>query len=145
MSDSPASATLQANSDTYEFPTNPAERKAFRTKTGKGVTSHQWDVYDSILSIPAGKVTTYKDISLAVGGSPRSVGNALRSNPFAPYVPCHRVVASNFFVGGFRGEWGTDDKTGTHCNAKIDLLAKEGVRVTKNGHLADADECVWKA
>lgn len=40
-------------------------------------------------------------------GSPRSVGAALRDNPFAPFVPCHRVIASSLFVGGFLGEWKT--------------------------------------
>ena len=43
---------------------------------------------------------------MALGqGSPRSVGGALRNNPFAPRIPCHRVIASSFFVGGFKGEW----------------------------------------
>ena len=71
------------------------------------------------------------------------VGDALRNNPFAPYIPCHRVVASDFFIGGFRGEWGTGDKTGTHCHQKINLLTEEGVRLTKGGHLVDAGECSW--
>jgi methylated-DNA-[protein]-cysteine S-methyltransferase len=128
----------------------------------QSITSHQWDVYDFVRTVPSGKVTTYKDVSSAVGGSPRSgatvfihffefphslftvVGSALRNNPFAPYIPCHRVIASNFFIGGFFGEWGTNDKTGTRCNQKMYLLMKEGVRFTKDGHLADVEECIWR-
>ncbi|KAF8075801.1 6-O-methylguanine DNA methyltransferase [Lyophyllum atratum] len=82
------------------YPNTPSERAAYRTSTGKAVTSHHWDVYDFTYTIPSGRVTTYKDVCIAVGGSPRSVGSALRNNPFAPYIPCHRVIASNFFVGG---------------------------------------------
>ena len=36
-------------------------------------------------------------------GSPRSVGRALATNPFAPRVPCHRVLPATLFAGGFRG------------------------------------------
>lgn len=73
-----------------------------------------------------------------------SVGNALRNNPFAPYIPCHRVIASNFFIGGFFGEWGTSHKTGTRCDQKLNLLMKEGVNFTKGGHLANVEECIWR-
>lgn len=126
------------------FPSETFERKAFRTKKGKSITSHQWDVYDFVRTIPIGKVTTYKDVSSAVGGSPRSVGSALRNNPFPPYVPCHRVIASNLFIGGFFGEWGINDKTGTQCNQKMDLLMKEGVTFTKDRHLADVENHIWR-
>ncbi|THH17584.1 hypothetical protein EW146_g3257 [Bondarzewia mesenterica] len=97
----------------FEYPLTPTSRSSYRTPAGKRVPRHHWDVYDLILQIPAGKVSTYKAICTALGtGSPRSVGSALRNNPFAPYVPCHRVVASNFFVGGYCGEW-TDLKAGS--------------------------------
>jgi methylated-DNA-[protein]-cysteine S-methyltransferase len=84
-----------------------SEREAFRTEAGKRVPPHHWAVYDLIRTIPAGRVSTYKDVCAALGqGSPRSVGGALRNNPFAPRIPCHRVIASSLFVGGFKGEWG---------------------------------------
>ena len=54
------------------------------------------------------------------------MGNALNRNPFAPVVPCHRVVAFDGKIGGFAG----GEK------AKIKLLAKEGV-VVKNGKVVD--------
>ncbi|EDR02409.1 uncharacterized protein LACBIDRAFT_253981, partial [Laccaria bicolor S238N-H82] len=100
-------------------------------------------VYDYTLSVPCGRVTTYKDLSLAVGGSPRSVGNALRNNPFAPYVPCHRVIASNLYIGGFIGEWGPTAKTGTKVNKKIALLSREGVTFDQRGFL-DNEDYLWK-
>jgi alkylated DNA nucleotide flippase Atl1 len=77
------------------------------------------------------------------------VGGALRKNPFAPAAPCHRVIASNLFIGGFMGEWGkgnntnptkTKLETGTSdlkhmCDKKLDLLAAEGVAFDKRGIL----------
>ncbi|KAJ6579590.1 6-O-methylguanine DNA methyltransferase, partial [Mycena vulgaris] len=110
---------------------------------GQRVTPHQWAVYDFTLTIPTGKVVTYKDVCQAVGGSPRSVGGALRTNPFAPFVPCHRVIASSLFIGGFLGEWGKEHRTGTQCNRKLDLLSKEGVGFTPEGYLKGA-EMLWK-
>ena len=68
------------------------------------------------------------------------VGNALKNNPFSPYIPCHRVVASDFYIGGFRGEWGTDKQP----KAKLDMLEKEGVKFTKSRHLANADQSLWR-
>ncbi|PFH46376.1 hypothetical protein AMATHDRAFT_155290, partial [Amanita thiersii Skay4041] len=102
-------------------------------------------VYDHILLVPAGTVTTYKDVSLAVGGSPRSVGNALRNNPFSPYVPCHRVVASDLCLGGFFGEWGKTHRTGTKCEQKMKILTDEGVEFTKGGKVAHPETVLWKA
>ncbi|KAF8638118.1 hypothetical protein AX17_002438 [Amanita inopinata Kibby_2008] len=126
------------------YPQTATERASFKLKNGKCVTPHQWDVYDHILSIPVGKVTTYKNVSSAIGGSPRSVGNALRNNPFSPYVPCHRVIASDLFIGGFFGEWGKTHKTGTRYNQKLGILTREGVEFTQNGKLAYPDRAMWK-
>jgi len=138
----PASAT--APEVNISYPTTVEARNNFRTSTGKRLTAHQWAVYDFVLRIPSGKVTTYKDVSLAVGGSPRSVGNALRNNPFSPYVPCHRVIASNAFVGGFFGEWGKGDKTGTRYNQKLSILSQEGVHFDSNGYLKASDLVLLK-
>ena len=52
--------------------------------------------------IPKGKVTTYGKIARALGGNGyRAVGNALNRNPYAPAVPCHRVVGSDGKLTGF--------------------------------------------
>src|SRR3989304_3992172 len=53
--------------------------------------------------IPMGYVTSYGAIAKAAGGSPRAVGNVMACNPFAPIVPCHRVVGSDFGLGGYGG------------------------------------------
>ena len=53
--------------------------------------------------IPVGYVASYGSIAKAVGGSPRAVGNIMAANPFAPIVPCHRVVSSDFTLGGYGG------------------------------------------
>ncbi|KAJ3785837.1 methylated-DNA--cysteine S-met [Lentinula aff. detonsa] len=125
------------------YPTSQAERATFRTINGKRITEHQWDVYDFTKSIPRGQVSTYADVCRAVGGSPRSVGSALRNNPFAPYIPCHRVIASSLYIGGFVGEWGPDSKTKTQYHRKVAILKEEGVTFTEKGYLQEKER-VWK-
>ncbi|KAG1776087.1 6-O-methylguanine DNA methyltransferase [Suillus placidus] len=131
------------------YPLSDKDRNTFKTHDGKRVTPHQWAVYDFTRTIPCGRVTTYKDICVALGqGSPRSVGSALRNNPFAPFVPCHRIIASNMYIGGFFGEWGTganargQKNTGLQCNRKMEMLAKEGVTFSVEGYLAD-ESLLW--
>src|SRR4051794_5024969 len=54
--------------------------------------------------IPKGMVVTYADIAKALGSKGyRAVGNAMNRNPYAPAVPCHRVVGSNGSLTGFAG------------------------------------------
>ena len=54
--------------------------------------------------IPRGKVTTYGQIARKLGtNAARAVGNALNKNPYAPKVPCHRVVGSDGSLTGFAG------------------------------------------
>ena len=59
------------------------------------VTPYQSRVYALLNRIPEGKVTTYVALSRALESSPRAVGGALKRNPFAPQVPCHRVIQAN--------------------------------------------------
>jgi O-6-methylguanine DNA methyltransferase len=65
--------------------------------------------------IPLGYVTFYGAIAKAVGGGPRGVGNIVASNPFAPIVPCHRVVKADFTLGGY----------GFGLKVKAELLGRE--------------------
>lgn len=58
----------------------------------------------ALCQVPLGSYTTYLALSNHLSSSPRAVGNALRNNPFAPRVPCHRVMAANGGIGGFGGE-----------------------------------------
>lgn len=53
--------------------------------------------------IPTGYVVTYGDLAKVAGGSPRSVGRVMATNPFAPIIPCHRVVAADMTLGGYGG------------------------------------------
>ncbi len=78
-------------------------------------------------SIPRGKVTTYGLLARKLNTKAyRAVGNACRRNPYAPRVPCHRVVKSDGTVGGFGGK-----TSGKSVEKKIQLLRKEGVEVER--------------
>lgn len=81
-------------------------------------------MYKKCSLIPTGRVATYKQLAELLNSSPRAVGQALRCNPFAPVVPCHRVVSADGSIGGFMGN--TKGKT---IDKKIALLKKEGVIV----------------
>jgi len=72
-----------------------------------------------------------------------AVGAALRNNPFAPFVPCHRIIASDHSIGGFFGEWGENSGTGKQCNRKLKMLAKEGVGFTEQGYLV-GNAIIWR-
>ena len=61
-----------------------------------------------LAKVPVGYVTTYRALAKATGGGPRAVGNVMAANPFAPLIPCHRVVRSDFKLGGYGG--GLDTK-----------------------------------
>lgn len=89
-------------------------------------------VWTALCAIPRGRFTTYGLLSAHLGTSPRAVGNALRRNPFAPDVPCHRVVATGGKLGGFKGSWPRDGE-GITLDEKRGLLRGEGVRFDEDG------------
>ncbi len=60
-------------------------------------------VLAAVCQIPLGYVASYGGVAAAVGGGARAVGNAMANNPFAPIVPCHRVVTTNLGLGGYGG------------------------------------------
>ncbi|ETN43525.1 uncharacterized protein HMPREF1541_02684 [Cyphellophora europaea CBS 101466] len=104
-------------------------------------TPYQTRVYAHLLCIPPGRVSTYASLARALGtSSPRAVGGALRTNPFAPEIPCHRVIASTGYVGGFIGEW-EKAPSGFNQTLKLRLLREEGVEFDANGKLVSQD--VW--
>lgn len=80
------------------------------------------EVYDLLLKIPAGKVSTYGDLAKALGNplASRQVGRILGRNPNPIKVPCHRVVMSDGKVGGYF--YGS--------NRKRELLEQEGISFT---------------
>lgn len=59
-------------------------------------------VWEELLQIPYGKITTYKALAKAIGSSPRAVGGAVGHNPISILIPCHRVLGSMY-----RGKGGT--------------------------------------
>lgn len=83
------------------------------------------DVYDILVRIPEGKVTTYGDIAKALGhpGASRAIGRILNKNPNPIVVPCHRVVMSDGSIGGYA--FGKARKK--------ELLKKEGLRFSGDG------------
>ncbi|KAL6906603.1 6-O-methylguanine DNA methyltransferase [Trichoderma evansii] len=97
-------------------------------------TDFEKRVWTALCQIPRGRVTTYGLLSTYLGTSPRAVGNALRRNPFAPDVPCHRVVATGGSLGGFKGSWPKDGE-GITITEKKQLLRGEGVKLDDKGRV----------
>ncbi|BCU75602.1 MGMT family protein [Luteolibacter sp. LG18] len=94
-------------------------------KEDREPTGFEMAVYDVVRRIPKGKVSTYGAVARAAGrGSARSVGSALARNPFAPEVPCHRVVRADGALGGFSGH-----TEGPEMDRKTRMLREEGVEV----------------
>ena len=86
-------------------------------------------VYEALKRVPKGKVTTYKALAEVVGkGSPRAIGGAMRRNPYAPAVPCHRVLNAKLELNGYQGQ-----TKGEGLRKKRQLLESEGVPVDKDG------------
>ena len=77
-----------------------------------GVPEFHRRVYEVARAIPPGEVLTYGEVAKRIGepGAARAVGQALGRNPFAPVVPCHRVLAAGGRSGGFSAEGGADTK-----------------------------------
>ncbi|KAF3004115.1 hypothetical protein E8E13_004372 [Curvularia kusanoi] len=100
------------------------------------VTEYQERVYALLQQIPEGRITTYAAMSRALNSSPRAIGGALRNNPFAPEIPCHRCIASTGFIGGFKGDW-EKVPSGQNQESKRELLKEEGVLFDENGYLID--------
>lgn len=86
-------------------------------------------VYDAVSRIPKGRVATYGQIAEIIGcpGGSRAVGNALHVNPFAPVVPCHRVVTAD---GSLAVHFGGGGPT-----VQYSRLAPEGVAFLPASHL----------
>lgn len=103
----------------------------------KAPTAFATSVYNKCKQIPSGRVSTYKGIANALNNpnASRAVGSALKRNPFAPVVPCHRVVASDRTLGGFHG---STDLSGSLLKKKKEMLKKEEVSFEENGKVSEA-------
>lgn len=112
-----------------------------RIQTHSGLTPFRQRLYISLLSVPRGKYTTYAAMAKHLDSVARAVGNGMRHNPFAPEVPCHRVLASDGTIGGFCGDWGRDGKNTALQNKKIAMLGEEGVKFDSAGKVKGP---VWR-
>lgn len=85
------------------------------------ITPFQRRVYLALLDIPHGQTITYGELARRLGcRSAQAVGQALKRNPFAPEVPCHRVVSADGSLGGYNGQ-----RDGEELERKRQLLAAE--------------------
>ena len=84
-------------------------------------TKFQKKVWNYLKTIRKGTVKTYKQVAIAINRpkSARAVANAVGKNPFAPKIPCHRVIRSDGSLGGYSGKGGV--------KTKKRLLKREGI------------------
>lgn len=134
-----------------QIPDDPETMNAARQKIAadSSLTDFRKRVLTLLTQVPRGQYTTYKALADAAArldkglatsmrtasrneqtGSARAVGSAMRNNPFAPTVPCHRVLAADGKLGGFKGDWGEEGK---FAHEKRRLLREEGVRFDGKG------------
>ena len=85
----------------------------------------QIKVWKEIKNIPRGKLTTYQKLAKKIGHPKafRAVANACGKNSCAPLIPCHRVIKSDFTIGGYSGIGG--------IKSKIKLLKKEKININQ--------------
>ena len=88
----------------------------------EGVPPFHQRVYELTRRIPPGATLTYGEVAQRLGepGAARAVGQALGANPFAPVVPCHRVLGAQTGTGGFSAHGG--------LQTKLKMLEIEGAR-----------------
>lgn len=92
-------------------------------------TEFEQRVYEAVSRVPKGKVITYKTLAGWIGcGSSQAVGQALKRNPFAPEVPCHRVINASHQIAGYMGQ-----TEGEKVQRKLALLENEGVLFSEEG------------
>ena len=86
-------------------------------------TKFQIKVWKYLRTIPKGEVKTYKEVAIGINRpkSARAVANACGKNPYAPRIPCHRVIRSDGSLGGYSGKGG--------IKTKRLLLKKEGINL----------------
>ena len=84
-------------------------------------TKLQIKVWKYLKKIPKGQIRTYSDVAKGINKpkSVRAVANAIGKNPYAPIIPCHRVIRSDGSLGGYSGKGG--------INTKRKLLKSEGI------------------
>ena len=86
-------------------------------------TKFQLKVWKYLKTIPKGTVKTYKQVAIAIKRpkSARAVANACGKNPYAPKIPCHRVIRSDGGLGGYSGRGGVKTKLRLLRSEKVDI------------------------
>jgi O-6-methylguanine DNA methyltransferase len=103
------------------------DREEIEEKTLTELLSHKTAFERAVLlmtfQIPEGKISTYQRIAQKIGRprAYRAVGNALHRNPFAPIIPCHRVIRSDGKFGGNENE----------ADLRMHRLKQEGIHINK--------------
>ncbi len=82
----------------WQNPGNPINIKLL-----KQGSSYRNQVWAALCQIPFGETMTYSALAKKIGSSARAVGNACRDNPYALFIPCHRVVSVSG-MGGYCGQ-----------------------------------------
>lgn len=100
---------------------NDIEKIRCKVRQARNITEFQRRVYMELLNVPKGTTVSYGELARRVGcRSAQAIGQALKKNPFAPDVPCHRVIAADGSIGGFHGE-----REGEMIEKKKRLLREE--------------------
>jgi methylated-DNA-[protein]-cysteine S-methyltransferase len=133
--------------ETFPKPSPFAQKVIFTMKSaydGKGVSedfefaaenlsAYNRQVLEACAKIPVGYVSSYGTVAKVAGGSARSVGAVMAGNPFAPIVPCHRVIKSDFTLGGYGGG----------LKAKRELLVREKRGYTVKQEISVGGKKLW--
>ena len=75
-------------------------------------TKFEVKVWNYLKTIKKGNVKTYKQVAIGINRpkSARAVANACGQNPYAPQIPCHRVIRTDGGLGGYSGKGGIKTK-----------------------------------
>ncbi len=92
-------------------------------------------IFKKLLEVPKGQITTYGELSKAVGlkNGQRAVGKIMNKNPYPVIIPCHRVIMSTGKIGGYA--YGEEIKTR--------LLRDEGLEI-KDGKIMDLEKRIYR-
>jgi len=93
-------------------------------------------VLEIVKNIPAGRITTYKEIAIVLGNErlSRAVGQALKRNPYPIKIPCHRVIHSDGTLGGYS----------LGIKRKKELLEREGIKIIDN-RVLDSERIILRS
>ncbi|KAK3716832.1 hypothetical protein LTR37_006182 [Vermiconidia calcicola] len=140
----PSAKTMNSDSDLMDMSVQ------LKRIADSSITPFRKRTLSLLCEIPRGRYSTYQAMSDYITKTShktcaRAVGNAMRNNPFAPGVPCHRVLASDGSLGGFNGHWGEDGK---FASEKHRLLYEEGIRFDSNNKVKgppfrEFRSCLW--